>query len=556
LHLKRGDAADIANKLAPTEYAELCRFTCKTTERFMGWFNRHTFFPFLDWLPRQTRASVGNDALVGLSGAILALPQSIAYALIAGLPPEYGLYAAIVPVMIACLWGSSFHLICGPTAAISIVLYASISPLALPGSQDYITLILLLTFIAGIFQWLLGLLRFGALVNFVSHSVILGFTLGAAVVIALGQLPNMFGLEMSSQSTALKSVSALLDHRGEIDHPSLILGALTLAVGATLKYFLPRWPTLLITLLGAGSLVWLWPEKFGHVQLVRAFVGHLPPLSALPLDPELILKLLPSAVAVGMLGLVTSLSIARSLSSRSQQLLNANQEIRAQGLSNMVGSLFSGYLSAGSFTRAALNYDAGARSPLAGLFSALWVALFAVCGASLIAHIPIPSMAASILLICWGLVDRRGIRALFRVSRAEFAVMALTCLATLLLELQTAIYAGVLASLFFYLKRTSQPRVQQWRDGDNDILRVGGSIFFGASHYLQVRLQRSEGEHVVIEAQQINFIDYSGVEMLHQEARRLRGLNRSLTLKNARPQVIEELRKLEGADKCPILFVD
>jgi SulP family sulfate permease len=134
--------------------------------------------------------------------------------------------------------------------------------------------------------------------------------------------------------------------------------------------------------------------------------------------------------------------------------------------------------------------------------------------------------------------------------------MALTCLATLLLELQTAIYAGVLASLFFYLKRTSQPRVQQWRDGDEDIMRVGGSIFFGASHYLQTRLQRTEGKHVVIDAQQINFIDYSGVEMLHQEARRLRVHGRTLTLRRARPQVIEELQKLEGANKCPILFED
>ena len=164
--------------------------------------NRHTLFPFLAWLPRQTRASVGRDAIVGLSGAVLALPQSIAYALIAGLPPEYGLYAAIIPVLIACLWGSSWHLICGPTAAISIVLYASVSPLAVPGSQDYITLILLLTFLAGVFQWLLGMLRFGALVNFVSHSVVLGFTLGAAVVIALGQLPNLLGLDLPSQATA------------------------------------------------------------------------------------------------------------------------------------------------------------------------------------------------------------------------------------------------------------------------------------------------------------------------------------------------------------------
>ena len=518
--------------------------------------NRHTLFPFLSWLPRQTRASVGRDAMVGLSGAVLALPQSIAYALIAGLPPEYGLYAAIIPVLIACLWGSSWHLICGPTAAISIVLYASVSPLAVPGSQDYITLILLLTFLAGVFQWLLGMLRFGALVNFVSHSVVLGFTLGAAVVIALGQLPNLLGLDLPSQATAIKSLMALVDHSGEWDHASLALGLGTLLVGALLKYRVPRWPTLLIAL-ALGSLVaWLWPAMFGHVARVSSFIGKLPPFSPLPMDLDMILRLLPSAVAVGMLGLVTSLSIARSLSARSQQLLDANQEVRAQGLSNIVGGFFSGYLSAGSFTRSGLSYEAGACSPLAGVFSALWVALFALFGAALIAQIPIPSMAASILLISWGLVDRRGIRALFRVSRAEFLVMALTCVATLLLELQTAIYAGVLASLFFYLKRTSQPRVQHWRDGDEDVLRVGGSIFFGASHYLQVRLQRLQGERVVIEAQQINFIDYSGVEMLHQEARRLRGLGRRLTLRRARPQVVEELKKLEGADRCPIHFED
>ena len=205
--------------------------------------NRHTLLPFLAWLPRQTRASVGRDAMVGLSGAVLALPQSIAYALIAGLPPEYGLYAAIVPVLIACLWGSSWHLICGPTAAISIVLYASVSPLAVPGSKDYITLILLLTVLAGVFQWLLGLLRFGALVNFVSHSVVLGFTLGAAVVIALGQLPNLLGLDLPSQATAIKSLLALIDHAGEWDHASLALGLGTLLVGALLKYRVPRWPT-------------------------------------------------------------------------------------------------------------------------------------------------------------------------------------------------------------------------------------------------------------------------------------------------------------------------
>ncbi|BCT30534.1 SulP family inorganic anion transporter [Pseudomonas sp. BNK-6] len=522
----------------------------------MAWPNRHSLLPFLGWLPQQTRASVGRDLLVGLSGAILALPQSIAYALIAGLPPEYGLYAAIVPVLIACLWGSSWHLICGPTAAISIVLYASVSPLAVPASEDYITLILLLTLLAGVFQWLLGLLRFGALVNFVSHSVVLGFTLGAAVVIALGQLPNLLGLDLPNQATALNSLSLLLEHLDAVDKPSLLLGLGTLIVGLGLKLLAPRWPSLLLSLVLSALVVWLLPGVFGHVKLVSAFVGRLPPLSPLPLDLDLVLRLLPSAVAVGMLGLVTSLSIARSLSARSEQLLDANQEVRAQGLSNMVGAFFSGYLSSGSFTRSGLSYEAGARSPLAGVFSALWVALFAVAGAGLIAHIPIPAMAGSILLICWGLVDHRGIRALFRVSRAEFVVMSLTCIATLLLELQTAIYAGVLASLFFYLKRTSQPRVQHSSEGDADILRVGGSIFFGASHYLQVRMQRCHAPKLVIDARQINFIDYSGVAMLHQEARRLKRQDRSLTLRRARQTVKEELIKLEGPEHCPIRFED
>lgn len=516
--------------------------------------SRQTLLPFLRWLPATSRGSLANDLLVGLSGAILALPQSIAYALIAGLPAEYGLYAAVVPVIVACLWGSSWHLICGPTAAISIVLFTSVSPLAAPGSPDFIALVLLLTFLAGLFQWLLGLLRFGALVNFVSQSVVLGFTLGAALVIALGQLPNLLGIEVPGQATALASMLSIGQHLVETDWRALALAAFTLGVSLLVRKLWPRAPALLLGLLAGSLAVLAWPGQLGDIALVSAFEGRLPPFSALRFELASVLQLLPAAVACGMLGLVTSLSIARALASRSQQFLDANQEVRAQGLSNLIGPWFSASLSAGSFTRSALNLQSGARSPLAGVFSALLVALFALLGAGLIAHIPLPSMAAGILLICWGLVDIPGVRALYRVSRSEFLVMALTLLATLLLELQTAIYAGVLASLFFYLKRTSQPRVTVWQEGEEELLRVEGSIFFGACHYLQQLLQRSRGERVVIDAHHVNFIDYAGVEMLHQEARRLLAQQRSLTLRRARPQVIEEILKLEGAELCPLRF--
>ncbi len=423
-----------------------------------------------------------------------------------------------MPVIIASLWGSSWHLICGPTAAISIVLFSSVSPMAAPGSDDFIALILLLSFLAGLFQWLLGLLRFGALVNFVSHSVVLGFTLGAALVIALGQLPNLLGISVASQATALASLLNIGEHLLESDWRSLAVALFTLTVSLLSRRLWPRSPALLLGIVAAS--------------------------------------LLPAAVACGMLGLVTSLSIARALASKSQQLLDANQEVRAQGLSNLIGPWFGGSLSAGSFTRSALNLQAGACSPMAGVFSALLVALFALFGSRLIAHVPLPGMAAGILLICWGLVDIAGVRALLRVSRAEFVVMLLTLLATLLLELQTAIYAGVLASLFFYLKRTSQPRIRCWQEDGQELLRIEGSIFFGACHYLQQVIQRSRGERVIIDAQHINFIDYAGVAMLHQEARRLQAQQRSLTLRRARPHVIEEIHKLEGAEHCPVQFED
>lgn len=516
-----------------------------------------TLLPFLRWLPGVRRGTLGNDLLVGLTGAVLALPQSLAYALIAGLPAEYGLYAAIVPVIIACLWGSSWHLICGPTAAISIVLFTSVSPMAKAGSDQFIALVLLLTFLAGLFQWLLGLLRFGALVNFVSQSVVLGFTLGAALVIAIGQVPNLLGVEVPSQATALSSLLQIGKHLPETHWPSLALAAFTLLLSLAVRRLWPKAPALLIGLVGGSLLAWLLPTHYAEqIALVASFAGNLPPLTALHFDLDDVLRLLPAAVACGMLGLVTSLSIARALAVKSHQFLDANQEVRAQGLSNIIGPWFSGSLSAGSFTRSALNLQAGARTPLAGVFSALLVALFALFGAALLAHIPLPVMAAGILLICWGLVDLPAISALRRVSHAEFVVMLLTFAATLVLELQTAIYAGVLASLFFYLKRTSQPRVRLWQDGDDEVLRVEGSIFFGACHYIQQLLQNSHAQRVVIDARHINFIDYAGVEMLHQEARRLQMLQRQLVLRQARPQVVEEILKLEGAKQCPLVFED
>ncbi|RQF99403.1 SulP family inorganic anion transporter [Pseudomonas aeruginosa] len=476
--------------------------------------------PFLAWLPGLHRGMLGREAWVGLNGAILALPQSMAYALIAGLPAEYGLYAAMLPVAIACLWGSSRHLVSGPTAAISVLLFSSVAPLAPLGSPQYVQAVLLLTFLAGAFQWLLGVLRVGSLVNFVSHSVMLGFTLGAALLIVLGQLPYLLGLAASGEGAAPGNGWRLLARFAEFDGPSLLVGGFSFAL---------------------SLLVWALPGTFASVAHVQALSSALPGWNPLVFDSRSILDLLPAAVACGMLGLVTSLSIARALAARQGDAFDANQEVRAQGLSNLLGPWLSASLSAGSFTRSGLNLEAGARSPLAGAFSALWVALLAVLGARLIEHVPLPAMAAGILLIAWGLIDRPALRALYRSGRAECLVAGLTALATLLLPLQNAIYAGVLASLVFYLRRTSTPRVLRQRNDEEEVLRIEGSIFFGACDYLQRLMRQCDRPRLVLDARQVNFIDFAGAVLLQQEARRLHAEGRRLVLRHARPQVREAL---------------
>ena len=299
------------------------------------------------------------------------------------------------------------------------------------------------------------------------------------------------------------------------------MGGFSFALSLLVRRLRPRWPALLLGLLGGATLVWALPGTFASVAHVQALSSALPGWNPLVFDSRSILDLLPAAVACGMLGLVTSLSIARALAARQGDAFDANQEVRAQGLSNLLGPWLSASLSAGSFTRSGLNLEAGARSPLAGAFSALWVVLLAVLGARLIEHVPLPAMAAGILLIAWGLIDRPALRALYRSGRAECLVAGLTALATLLLPLQNAIYAGVLASLFFYLRRTSTPRVLRQRNDEEEVLRIEGSIFFGACDYLQRLMRQCDRPRLVLDARQVNFIDFAGAVLLQQEARRL-----------------------------------
>jgi SulP family sulfate permease len=526
------------------------------------------FFPPAGWWQQVSRRTMRPDLLAGLTGAIIVLPQGVAFAMIAGLPPEYGLYTAIVPAIIAALFGSSFHLVSGPTTAISIVLFTTVSPLVPVGSPAYLEMVLTITFLAGLFQLALGLARLGALVNFVSHSVVVGFTAGAALLIGTSQLSNFLGVPGSKRHAFVHVWADLLQHLSAIN-PIVVAIALTTLVFALLfKLYFPRLPGMLVAMVIGSILSLLLNGKEHGVRLVGSLPAHLPPFSLPDLSTANVRNLAPAALAVAMLGLAEAVSIARAVATRSQQRIDSNQEFIGQGLANMIGSFFSSYASSGSFTRTGVNFDAGARTPLAAVFAAAALTLILLLIAPLTAYLPIPAMAGVLLLVAWNLIDFHHITTIFRTSRQEAAVLVVTFLATLLVELEFAIYVGVILSLLLYLNRTSHPGfvtlVPEHQDDHQrfinierkdlpecpqlKILRVDGSLFFGAVNYFAEELRavtRSNPEqaHILIVGGGINFIDVAGAETLANEAHRLHLEGRKLYLCSLKGEVVETLHR-------------
>lgn len=527
------------------------------------------WFPFLIWGRQITLNSLLADLLAGLTGAIIVLPQGIAYALIAGLPPEYGLYTAIITPIIAGLFGSSLHLISGPTAAISIVVMSVVSSVVSPGSSEYLTAVLALTLIAGLIQLGLGFARLGILVNFISHTVVIGFTAGAAILIASSQLKYALVVTVPSGASFIETWSALTSQIDATNLYALGTALTTILTTLAVKKANPRWPSMLIGMI-AGSLVcWLVDGANNGVALVGALSGQLPSLSFLPLAGDTLSALIPGAIAVAILGLVEAVSIARAVAIRSGQRIDGNQEFIGQGLSNIVGSLFSCYAGSGSFTRTGVNYDSGAQTPLAAIFAALALILILLLAPEVTALLPLPAMAGAILLIAWGLIDIHHISQILRRNQQEAAVLIVTFSATLFVELEFAIYLGVCLSLILYLRKTSRPRIMvvapKTIDAGTDlrsvarfsldrcpqitILRIDGSIFFGAVDHIQEQLEAhtkymSENEQLLIQCAGVNFIDLAGAEMLCQETARLKksGINISFcALKNTvKDELVED----------------
>ena len=517
--------------------------------------------PFLAWRHRVNRETLRLDLMAGLVAAVMVLPQGVAFATLAGMPPEYGLYGAMLPAIVGALWGSSWHLVSGPTNATSLMVFATVGALAVPFTPSYVTLVLTLNLMVGLTKLGLGLARLGSLVNFISTAVVIGFTAGAGLLIIGAQLRNFFGISVPQEPTFFLGLRDFLTHIGESDPAVLAVGAFTLLAALAGKRWWPRVPYMLTGIVLGALFAWLLGLlDLAHVKTIGALPSAVPPLSAPDLSLQTWQTLAPIALALTVIGLSEAISSARAVALKSGQRIDGNQEFIGQGLANIVGAFTSSYPTSGSFNRTGANYEAGARTPLACVFSALLLLVILLLVRPLAAYLPVASMAAVLFIIAWGLIDITAMRRVWRTSRADALTLAVTFIATLTIRLEVAILVGVLVSLLIYLNWATHPQVLRVAPDPSaqrrfraarpdaplcpqlDILRIDGALFFGSVEHIRdeieaARASRPATRHLLLIGTGLNLIDNAGAELLGYLVKSLRESGTTLYLCRLRPSV-------------------
>ena len=529
----------------------------------------HRIWP---WLADVNAPSLRADAAAALLAAVLVLPQAIAFAALAGLPTTWGLLTAAVPCVVAALAGSSRHVLTGPTNTMSLALAAALVPLAALGSAEYLRLALVVTLMVGVVQIGVALLRLGVLAHFIAPSVLLGFTTGAAVLIAWHALKSLSGWPT-------------------LDLGAVGLGVFTLLLALALRRLWPRAPTLLLAL-GAGTLVGAAASAWGGAVLRR--IDTLPSVWPQWQLPALawgdVPQLASIALALTIVALGQSVAIAKALAARSGQAMDVNRECLGQGLANLTGPFFSCFVVAGSLNRSVPHLDAGARTPLAAVMAAGLLLAGVALGAPLLAWVPLAAIDAVLLLVAWSLVDRMQWRDLWRLDRREAGVAAGTLAATLVLPLQVAVLSGVAASLVVYLHRTAHPALRimgfarppdlahapgnapgaapgaapddaprqprpfvELAPGAAQcpqltLLRMEGSVYFGAVAHVADGLQalrdaQPPARHLLVMAKSMNFVDHAGATLWEAERRRRLDMGGGLYFHRPRPEVVQTWHK-------------
>ncbi|NJN10477.1 MAG: solute carrier 26 family protein [Richelia sp. RM1_1_1] len=547
------------------------------------------YLPFLDWLLNYHAEYLVGDIMAGVIVAIMLIPQAMAYALLAGLPPQVGLYASILPPIIYVLFGTSRALAVGPVAMVSLLVATGVGQLAQPNTPQYLIYAVVLAFLVGILQTFMGLVRLGFLVNFLSHAVISGFTSAAALIIGLSQLKHLLGVNFPSTESTYELLQAIIQNLSQTNLVSLGIGlssiALLLCFNKPLDNYLKSRqlaPSLITPITRSGSLlvvlastllVWILKlEQTADIKIVGEIPAGLPAVTLPNFDLTIWQQLLPIALTISFVGFMESIAIAKSLASKRRQKIDANQELIGLGTANLGAAFTGGYPVTGGFSRSVVNFTAGANTGLASIITALLLALVVLFFTPLFYFLPQTALAAIIMVAVFGLVDVDTFKQMWRYNKADALSLLVTFFAVLITGIETGIIIGIITSIVLYLYRTSRPHMAVvGRVGDSEhfrnilrhdvktyphviAIRVDESLYFANTNYLEEHLiklihEQPDVEHLILICSGINFIDASALETLENLIKGLKESGISFYLAEVKGPVMDNLLGVGFIDK-------
>ncbi len=541
------------------------------------------FLPVLDWLPRYRSADAPGDLIAGAVVAVMLVPQGMAYAMLAGLPPQIGLYASIVPLILYGAFGSSRTLSVAPVAIVSLMVASTLGGLAEAGTPAYVAGALVLAGLSGVILIAMGVARMGVLTAFLSHSVISGFTSAAALVIGLSQLKHLLGIDIPRSSLFVDVAAAAIPRLAETNFATAVigLGAVGLLLlmrkplaqmlshlGVAQSVIAPVTKTgpLVVVILGTLA-VWLFGlDRAAGVGIVGVIPGGLPPLGLPAFDPDMMVELAPAALLIAIVGFLESVSVAKALASKRRQKIDANQELVALGMANLGAAFSSGYPVTGGFSRSVVNFTAGANTPLAAIVTALLIGATVLLLTPLFHFLPRAVLAAVIMVAVASLIDIRTFRHAWAYNKADAVALAATFLAVLAAGIEPGIIFGIALSLALFLWRTSRPhfavvgrvgKTEHFRNIKRHevhtcphvlAIRVDESLYFANASYLEDHLLKEVAdneriEHVVLICSAVNFIDASALETLETVITELRDAGVTLHFAEVKGPVTDRLAR-------------
>lgn len=541
------------------------------------------WLPCLDWAASYDKATAGKDGLAAVIVTLMLIPQSLAYAMLAGLPPITGLYASIAPLFLYAIFGSSRTLAVGPVAVVSLMTAAALGPMFAAESTEYLGAAMLLAALSGVILLLMAIFRLGFLANFLSHPVISGFISASGLLIALSQLKHILGVQAQGQ-TVLELLPSLVAQLPSVHTPTLMIGGLCLVflqlVRTRLKGLLlglgcsKGWADALtktgpvLTIIVSVMAVTLGDLAGAGVQVVGEIPEGLPLLRLPTMDLQLAIELLPAALLISLVGFVESVSVAQTLAAKRRERIDPDQELVGLGTANIAAAVSGGFPVTGGFARSIVNFDAGAKTPMAGVLTAVGIALTALFFTPLFHNLPHAVLAATIIVAVLSLVDLQSLKRTWRFSKQDFIAQAATMIGVLFMGVEIGIIMGVSLSLLLFLWRTSRPHsavvgqlpgsehfrnIERFAVIQSDSvvsLRVDESLYFPNARYLEERIielmvEYPQCQHLVLMCSGVNLIDASALDSLEAIAERLKAVDVQLHLSEVKGPVMDQLHRSE-----------